>query len=212
MTAISTTKDFRVTVKVRNNLLLSRMESLGIPTMSALARVAGVHPTEVHEVAAMRTGFIKPNGQWRKAVRKIADALCCRPEDIIPEAARSEPMKQREASFTMNAEDGRALGLSLRNLALPPSADRDRRETEELVEMLLESLSPRERRVLRSRFGFDEEKTLGELGAEFGLTGERVRLIEGEALNRLGRPTMAKLINKLSGTNSHRELLGSLSD
>lgn len=52
---------------------------------------------------------------------------------------------------------------------------------------LLEDLDDREATVLRLRFGLDgfEPKTLKEIGAELGLTRERVRQIETEALRRL---------------------------
>ncbi len=52
---------------------------------------------------------------------------------------------------------------------------------------LVERLHPRERNILRLRFGLDggEEKTLEEIGAEFGLTRERIRQVQNEALAKL---------------------------
>ena len=52
---------------------------------------------------------------------------------------------------------------------------------------LLEKMDPREAAVLRLRFGLDEEepKTLKEIGERLGLTRERVRQIESEALHKL---------------------------
>jgi RNA polymerase primary sigma factor len=57
------------------------------------------------------------------------------------------------------------------------------------VEELLRQLSPREQRIVRLRFGFDEQdpKSLEETGALLGVTRERVRQLEGRALNRLRR-------------------------
>jgi RNA polymerase primary sigma factor len=55
---------------------------------------------------------------------------------------------------------------------------------------LLKTLTPREEKVIRMRFGLEDgtEHTLEEVGHSFGLTRERIRQIEGEALRRLREP------------------------
>jgi RNA polymerase sigma factor (sigma-70 family) len=60
------------------------------------------------------------------------------------------------------------------------------------VSRLLRDLEPRERDVLRLRYGLDrgEPRTLDEVGAAFGLTRERIRQIEGRALSKLRDPTI----------------------
>jgi RNA polymerase primary sigma factor len=52
---------------------------------------------------------------------------------------------------------------------------------------LVEKLGPREKKIIRMRFGLDGrgEKTLEEIGAQFGLTRERIRQLQNEALARL---------------------------
>ncbi len=66
----------------------------------------------------------------------------------------------------------------------------------ERVEQALASLSPREARVLRMRFGLGLERayTLEEVGQKFGLTRERIRQIESKALRRLRHPSLARLL------------------
>ncbi|MEA3406885.1 MAG: sigma-70 family RNA polymerase sigma factor [Chloroflexota bacterium] len=60
----------------------------------------------------------------------------------------------------------------------------------EALQNIMTSLSPREARVLRLRFGLRDghAHTLEEVGQKFGLTRERIRQIEHEALDRLRRP------------------------
>lgn len=60
----------------------------------------------------------------------------------------------------------------------------------ERIEALLNTLTPREARILRLRFGLLNGKshTLEEVGQKFGLTRERIRQIEGRALRRLRHP------------------------
>lgn len=59
---------------------------------------------------------------------------------------------------------------------------------------VLETLSPRERKVLIMRFGLEDgkPKTLEEVGKEFKVTRERIRQIEAKAIRKLKHPTRAR--------------------
>ncbi len=59
---------------------------------------------------------------------------------------------------------------------------------------VLETLSPRERKVLMMRFGLEDSKpkTLEEVGREFKVTRERIRQIEAKAIRKLKHPTRAR--------------------
>ncbi len=63
---------------------------------------------------------------------------------------------------------------------------------------VLETLTPRETKVIRLRFGLDDgrSRTLEEVGAEFGVTRERIRQIEAKAIRKLRHPNRS---NKLKG-------------
>ncbi len=64
------------------------------------------------------------------------------------------------------------------------------------VEEMLSTLTPREQRILRLRFGLVNGKcyTLEEVGQKFGLTRERIRQIEARALRRLRHPRRARYL------------------
>jgi RNA polymerase primary sigma factor len=66
------------------------------------------------------------------------------------------------------------------------------------VDEVLSTLSPREARILRLRFGLDNGRTytLEEVGQKFGLTRERIRQIEGKALRRLRHPRRARQLKE----------------
>jgi RNA polymerase primary sigma factor len=59
---------------------------------------------------------------------------------------------------------------------------------------VLETLTPREQRIIRLRFGLDDgrSRTLEEVGREFKVTRERIRQIEAKALRKLRHPTRSR--------------------
>jgi RNA polymerase primary sigma factor len=73
----------------------------------------------------------------------------------------------------------------------------------EIAGDVLQTLSPREERVIRLRFGLDNgghERTLEEVGQNFNVTRERIRQIEAKALRKLRHPSRARLLkNFLEG-------------
>ncbi|MDI9511365.1 MAG: sigma-70 family RNA polymerase sigma factor [Bacillota bacterium] len=65
---------------------------------------------------------------------------------------------------------------------------------DQLRDNMQEFLTPREERVLRLRYGFDDDKprTLEEVGKIFGVTRERIRQIEAKAIKKLRHPSRTK--------------------
>jgi RNA polymerase primary sigma factor len=80
-----------------------------------------------------------------------------------------------------------------------PSAEAERREVVLCAREALAGLTPREEHVLRLRFGIGDAppRTLEEVGAEYGLTRERVRQIESRALAKLRSARWKKRLGDL---------------
>jgi RNA polymerase primary sigma factor len=70
----------------------------------------------------------------------------------------------------------------------------------EQLASVLNSLDGREQRVLRLRFGLDDghARTLEEVGREFGLTRERIRQIESQALRKLRHPSRSRKLREFA--------------
>ena len=67
-------------------------------------------------------------------------------------------------------------------------------DLKERVRQILKTLTPREEKVLKMRFGIDvaSEHTLEEVGKDFGVTRERIRQIEVKAIRKLRHPSRTK--------------------
>jgi len=92
-------------------------------------------------------------------------------------------------------EEGSQLGDFIADQAvLPPEEQATVSLLGEELSKTLESLTPRERRIIELRFGLGNERgrTLEEVGTELGLSKERIRQIEKEALAKLRHPSRSR--------------------
>jgi RNA polymerase primary sigma factor len=83
-----------------------------------------------------------------------------------------------------------------------PYSDAEKIETSEQIQMVLKTLTPKEEKVIRMRFGIGAERdhTLEEVGRHLSITRERVRQIEAKALRKLKHPSRLKALKKLTVT------------
>jgi RNA polymerase primary sigma factor len=78
--------------------------------------------------------------------------------------------------------------------ALPPAEAASFLLMREQLMEVLDTLTPREKKVLTLRFGLEDgrQRTLEEVGQEFNVTRERIRQIEAKALRKLRHPTRSR--------------------
>ena len=99
-------------------------------------------------------------------------------------------------------EEDSELGNFIEDETTPtPNLSADQNLLREKVEEVLSTLTPREARILRLRFGLQNGRyyTLEEVGQKFGLTRERIRQIEGKALRRLRHPRRSRQLRDYLG-------------
>ena len=97
-------------------------------------------------------------------------------------------------------EDDSSLGDFIEDTkALAPLEQAIKSNLGEATTKILSTLTPREERVLRMRFGvgMNTDHTLEEVGLQFSVTRERIRQIEAKALRKLKHPSRSKQLKKL---------------
>jgi RNA polymerase primary sigma factor len=144
--------------------------------------------------------------KWRRASAKLQDELGRPPTHEEIAKSLNLPKKKlaiiKKAIRVYNAapqSDQNEAGWSLEEMVMDDNAkppDVEMVEADDLhhVMHLLDKMDKREATVLRMRFGLDDEepKTLKEIGERLGLTRERVRQIESEALSKLSESMHAE--------------------
>ncbi|MGC1294388.1 MAG: sigma-70 family RNA polymerase sigma factor, partial [Alloacidobacterium sp.] len=144
---------------------------------------------------------------WVAPALKLAKFFGCSVEDLFPPATAA--VKNRRVTVAVNAEDMEKAIEVIQLAAIPkserlalPSPEQEVIDADfkNQVAKALATLSLREERIIRTRFGFDgAEKTLSEVGEDEGVSRERIRGIEVKALRRLRMPARA---NRLKGFHS----------
>jgi len=129
--------------------------------------------------------------------------------DISVEKIRKVQKISKEPVSTETAigdeDDGSTLGEFIKETnLLSPDEVAAQKGLHEIIHDLLDTLTPREAKVLAMRFGINmnTDHTLEEVGKQFDVTRERIRQIEAKALRKLRHPSRAqKLISFLDEDN-----------
>ena len=123
--------------------------------------------------------------------------------DMSVERVREiQRMAQEPASLEspVGEEEDSSLGDFVADeTAEAPGKAADRAMVAQQINLALKSLTPREEKVIRLRFGLDDgrPRTLEEVGKDFGVTRERVRQIEAKAIRKLHSRKCLALLNGL---------------
>lgn len=114
-------------------------------------------------------------------------------EDKVREIIK---VSQEPASLEapVGEEEDSKLGDFIQDVSASPTDQATQALLRDHIREVLATLSPREAKVLEYRFGLEDgkQRTLEEVGREFGVTRERIRQIEAKAIRKLRHPTRAK--------------------
>lgn len=174
-------KDYRITVKVRNNRLLKAIENSGGIIGAKWCSANGLSYSSVNDLINMTTSPIR-QGSLTPTAASLCDVLGKLPEDLWSNE-QLYPLEKNFSEMEMDYAQIVAMLPSEEQSYLPDFSNIKQEQIQNLVQKALAILSARQYAVIKMRF--EDELTLVECGKKLGVTPEMVRTIEARALRKL---------------------------
>lgn len=196
--------EYRIKVTVRNNLILNAIENAGHKSVASFCRSIGVSPQKLTDLISMRKPPLTAEGEFSIMAKMLMEELCLLPTDLWTSEQLTLKLARNSSQRSVSAEGMKAaLGMHAEEMLelMKPADPEEVLFKEEMVSVVkdqLDSLTPREAKVLRMRYGIGcEEHTLDEVGFAFRVTRERIRQIEVSALRKLKHPSRSDPLRSL---------------
>jgi hypothetical protein len=175
-------KEYRVEVKVKNNLMWQAMQSKGIKNGAVLARALGMHQSAIGRYLNLQENVYNKNGDYKEAFLKICDFFDMMPTDLYPEERMNDPLMNNKGAIEIGeSELERLVSVETDPVTLLHSQQRS-----DAVHNLLGLITAREEDVVRKSMGIDgPEQTYAEIGREYGVSRERIKQIHDKALRKM---------------------------
>lgn len=199
-----TVNEYRIRVTVRNNLILTAIEEAGYKSVSAFCREANMPVSSFGSLIAMKTPPLTMMGEFSDPAKKLMEILCLAPTDLWTPEQLTLRLNSNTAERNVNLDGMRAaLGINAEEalLLVAPSPEEamEEKDIQKIIEEQLASITPREEKVLRLRYGIGcEEHTPEETGRILEVSRERIRQIECTAMRKLKHPQRTLVLEQLT--------------
>jgi len=186
--------EYNVKVTVRNNLILKAIKDFGYTNLNNFAKATGIGVTGLYSLVNLMEPPIGVKGEFIKTAKDLMEVLGACPSELWTDeqltlrldSNRTERVMSKEAlQVTLQSNARSLIGLDY------PGQEMVEEDMARVMKDKLDSLTPRQRKVLQLRFGLDgcAEHTLEEVGSMFKLSGAAIRMIEAKALRHMRHPT-----------------------
>jgi RNA polymerase sigma factor (sigma-70 family) len=201
-------KEYRLEVKIKNNLIMDKIEKAGYKSVNDFCYSNNLAPSVIGNYINLKRNPISPAGEYRKAVQDLAEKLNCSPDELFTEEQKYNFLKENKKTILVNEAE---VKFALENLnSKDPITYLETEQRDDLLHQSLSELTDREQKVITMLYGLDglPARTLTEVGKEFDVTTERVRQIHQKALRKLHHPDrgIAKYMKEDSDDRDDREM------
>lgn len=195
------TQEYRIDLKVRNNLILYKLEKAGYKTIGEFCRLNNVmkYVGAIGDVASMKRSPLDSRGNFIPAIKFLAEKLNCSELDLFSETQMHTILKNNKKVIKVNEAEMKFMleNSQSKQKLLEEIIEND--QMNKAVYKSLDTLPPREKKVLSMRFGlegYSREHTRQEIGYDIGVDKERVRQIEAVALRKLRHPSRTENVRE----------------
>lgn len=178
-------KDYRLTIKVRNNRLLKAIEAAGGTPGGKWCAANGLGYSQVNNLVNMTSSPLAAGGELCRTAARLCEVLGMLPEDLWSNE-QLYPLEKNFSEMEMDYAQVIALLPQEQQSYLPDFSNIEHEQTYKLISTALSTLTKREQEVIQMRF--TDELTYEECGKRFGVSRERVRQVEAKALRKLRHP------------------------
>jgi len=193
-------KEFRVQIRIKNNLLQQRREELGL-TQHEIAKQIPMSYHLYNALECMREKPFNKKSKWREVAIRLAAFFGLLPEDIWPGEVCA--VEKTKAERCVDSETMRALvGNCSYNSSQNPERLLMAKERKEAVNEALETLTEREQEIIRRRC--EESQSYRETGRGMNyygnakdISGSRVMQIEAKAIRKLRHPSRSNKLREV---------------
>ena len=189
-------KDLHVTIRIRNNQIYKRRKALGL-TQAQVAAVSEMSLPEFQKLENCTGSPLDRMGNWSKQAISLSNFFCEEPELIFSE----DVLSVKKSKITAEINKNTLLAQTQCKLLETGMDNIEKMELSEATRKALSSLTVREEKVLRMRFGIGEnsDHTLEETSKDFNICSDRIRQIEAKALRKLRHPSRANKLEDFKG-------------
>lgn len=200
-------KDYRITIKARNNRILKAVEESGHTFGGNWCRSNGVNYASAVRLVAMTLSPIDEDGHLIKAANQLCEALNKTPDDLWSKE-QIYPLEKNFSELEMDHDQVISLLPHNQQFIGHDTSGLENEQAKTVLAAAMRSLKSREIEVLR--LIFYEDFTLQECADRLNVTKERVRQIEQKALRKMRHPSrLPMLVDLLDVEPKERALIKS---
>jgi DNA-directed RNA polymerase specialized sigma subunit len=192
-------KDYRIEVKVKNNLLWQAMQFKGIKNAAHLSREVNLAPQVIGRYLNLAENVYDREGNYKKSFQKICDYFNMMPCELYPEERMNDPLIKNKGAIEVSQTELKTLS----GVESDPVALIHQDQVQDAVRNLIGLLTPRDAKAVKMRAGIDDrEHTFEEIGDELGVGKNRARQIYDTALRRM------RYSERLEAAGINRNIIG----